>query len=139
MDCFQKKNVTSKNLKSQLPKPVCQRASVCQKVILALEAASAQQDTQVFLGLLQPSCPHFWSSLDWKQNLPPKVEMKAEVWKKVRMNTFSSSGGRTDQNLDLCNFLEASLENVKSATPSWRGGAGSNPSDSVCNQVGGIF
>lgn len=59
-----------KNLKSQPPKPVCQ-GDFCQKVSLAREAAPAQQDTQVFIGLLHPSCSPVWSSLAWEQSYFP--------------------------------------------------------------------
>lgn len=110
MDCFQKNNVTLQNLKSRIVKPAFGGGgrSVCQKVTGALEAAPAQQDAKVLLGLVHPACPLVWSSLDWKQNLPPEVETKAEVWRKVKMDTFSSSSSRrTDQNLGLYNFLEA--------------------------------
>ena len=55
------------------------------------------------------------SSLDWEQNLTSKGETQTEIWKKVRTNTFSSSEGRSGQNLDLCNFLEPWLEKDRSA------------------------
>lgn len=67
-------------------------------------------------GFLWPPAP-LQSSLDWEQNLTSEVETQAEVWKKGRTNTFSSSRGRTEQDLDLCRFLEPWLEKGKSTPP----------------------